>query len=113
MARGFNVDEEVDRIFKQLDVNNTGQIDFSEFLLATVDYKKGVHEKELRQIFSIIDKDKSGTLEREEVGEFFNLKGPEHAADLQMLINEADVNKDGKISIDEFIHMMNQFLKDK
>ena len=112
-AKGFNVDEEVDAIMKQLDVNNTGQIDFSEFLLATVDYKKGIHEKELRQIFGIIDKDKSGTLEREEVGEFFNLKGAEQAAELQQLMDEADANKDGKISIDEFFNMMNQFLKDK
>lgn len=112
-AKGFNVDEEVDRIFAQLDVNDTKQIDFSEFLLATVDYKKGIHEKELRQIFSIIDKDKSGTLEREEVADFFNLNGPEQAAELQTLMDEADANKDGKISLEEFITMMNAFLNTK
>lgn len=112
-SKGFSVDEEVDRIFQQLDVNNTGQIDFSEFLLATVDYKKGIHEKELQQIFNIIDKDKSGTLESHEIAEFFNLKGPQHEEELKRLMDEADTNKDGKISIQEFIHMMNQFLKDK
>ena len=73
-SKGFNVEEEVDKIFSRLDVNNTGSIDFSEFLLATVDYKKDIQEKELRQLFNLIDKDKSGTIERAEVAEFFNLK---------------------------------------
>ncbi len=63
-GKTFNVDEEVDRIFAQVDVNNTGQIDFSEFLLATVDYKKGSQDAQIKQIFDRIDKDKSKILEK-------------------------------------------------
>lgn len=113
LSKGFNVEEEVNCIFDKIDVNHTGSIDFSEFLLATVDYKKGIHEKELRQIFSIIDKDKSGTLEKCEIAEFFNLGGPEHEAELNALVDEADANKDGIISLDEFCNMMNSFLREK
>lgn len=107
----FGSEEEIEEIFKKIDVNNTGHIDFSEFLLATLDYKKGIREKELRQIFSLIDKDKSGNLEREEIAEFFNLGAPEKASELNKMMNEADANKDGKISLEEFFSIMNAFLK--
>lgn len=112
-AKGANSDEEIDQMFNKLDVNGTGRIDFTEFLLATVNYKNDIHEKELRQIFNIIDKDKSGTLSRNEIGEFFNLSGKEQADQLKALIDEADSNKDGVISVDEFFNIMNLFLKEK
>ena len=111
-AKGVNVEEEINLLFEKVDVNKSGSIDFTEFLLASVDYKKDIHEKELRQIFNIIDKDKSGTLEKEEIAEFFNLNGPENALELQELMDEVDTNKDGKISLDEFFEMMNAFLKE-
>ena len=107
----FSSESELEEIFSKIDVNKTGQIDFSEFLLASLDYKKGIKEKELKQIFSLIDKDKSGTLEKSEIAEFFNLTSPEKAGELNKLMDEADANKDGKISMDEFFGIMNSFLK--
>lgn len=109
-GKTFNVDEEVDRIFAQVDVNNTGQIDFSEFLLATVDYKKGIQDAQLKQIFDLIDKDKSKTLEKSEIAEFFGLGDKSQEAQLQELMEEVDANKDGKISFDEFKNLMSSFL---
>ena len=106
-----STEDEVNSIFANIDVNNTGQIDFTEFLMATIDYKKGIREKELRQIFDLIDKDKSGCLDRGEIAEFFNLTGADKADNLQQLIDEADTNKDGLISKEEFFIMMNAFLK--
>ena len=35
---------EVERIFNTIDVNNTNAIDFSEFLLATINYQKLLSE---------------------------------------------------------------------
>ncbi len=107
----FSSEGELDEIFSKVDVNKTGQIDFSEFLLASLDYKKGIKEKELKQIFSLIDKDKSGTLEKSEIAEFFNLTTPDKSNQLNKLMEEADTNKDGKISMDEFFGIMNGFLK--
>lgn len=108
-----STEDEVNSIFANIDVNNTGQIDFTEFLMATIDYKKGIREKELRQIFDLIDKDKSGCLDRGEIAEFFNLTGADKADNLQQLIDEADTNKDGLISKEEFFIMMNAFLNQK
>jgi calcium-dependent protein kinase len=112
-GKGMNNDDEINEIFARIDVNSTGNIDFTEFLMATVNYKQDIHEKELRQIFNIIDKDKSGTLSKDEIAEFFNLTGEDRAGELKALMNEVDTNKDGMISVDEFFNIMNLFLKDK
>lgn len=102
----FNIDE----IFAQVDVNKTQKIDFTEFLLATVDYKKAMHDKELKQIFDSIDKDHNGTLTKDEISEFFSLGGPEKQAQVNALMSEVDVNKDGVISFTEFQTLMKKFL---
>ena len=47
--------KEVDRIFSVIDVNNTGAIDFTEFLLATVNHKKLLSTERLTQVFKMFD----------------------------------------------------------
>lgn len=47
---------EVNRIFDLLDVNKTGYIDFTEFLLATVNHKKLLSNDRLTQVFKMFDK---------------------------------------------------------
>ena len=64
---------EVERVFKTIDVNNTNAIDFSEFLLATVDYKKLLSETKLTQVFQMIDADHSGGISRQEIKNFFSI----------------------------------------
>lgn len=100
----------VEELFRQIDVNKTNRVDFTEFLLATVNYKQDIHEKELRQIFNSIDRDKSGFLTREEVAQFFSLSGPQHEQILKQLMDDADKNQDGVITYEEFLTMMNNFL---
>ncbi len=40
--------EEVDRIFKLVDVDNSGEIDFSEFVTATVNRNELLNDEKLR-----------------------------------------------------------------
>lgn len=63
----IDADHEVEKIFKQIDVNNTGEIDFSEFLMANIDYKKHLNEDNLKKIFNVIDTDGSKTIEINEL----------------------------------------------
>merc|ERR1711976_127490 len=67
--------KEVDRIFATIDVNNTGAIDFTEFLLATVNHRKLLSQEKLTQVFKMFDTDNSGTISREEIKTFFSLSG--------------------------------------
>ena len=46
---------EVNRIFEMIDVNRTGAIDFTEFLLATVNHKKLLTNERMAQVFKLFD----------------------------------------------------------
>jgi calcium-dependent protein kinase len=109
VSKNSDVESDVNELFKKLDFNNTDAIDFSEFLVANINYKNSINDKQLHQIFQIIDKDKNGFLETEELKDFFNLGGKENEALLKALIAEVDKNNDGVISFDEFQSIMNEF----
>jgi len=64
---------DVEKLIEKFDLNNTGTIDFSEFLLANFNYKKNLNEDKLRQIFAILDLNKDGSISLEELKEFFHV----------------------------------------
>merc|ERR1712050_661339 len=85
--------KEVDRIFSVIDVNSTGAIDFTEFLLATVNHKKLLSQERMTQVFKMFDKDGSGTISRDEIKEFFSMSGEGGNDEFVMeLIEEVDKN---------------------
>ena len=105
VSKNSDVESDVNELFKKLDFNNTDAIDFSEFLVANINYKNSINDKQLHQIFQIIDKDKNGFLETEELKDFFNLGGKENEALLKALIAEVDKNNDGKIAKPELFEI--------
>ena len=54
--------EEVDRIFASVDTDKSGEIDFSEFVAATVNKSNLLHDDKLRAAFKNFDKDGCGHL---------------------------------------------------
>merc|ERR1711935_309144 len=102
--------KEVDRIFKTIDVNGTGAIDFTEFLLATVNHKKLLSQERLTQVFKMFDTDGSGTISRDEVKEFFSMSQEGNESFVMELIEEVDKNGDGEISFNEFKDMMHKII---
>jgi len=90
--------QEVERIFKTIDVNDTNAIDFSEFLLATVDYKKLLSETKLTQVFQMIDADHSGGISRQEIKNFFSMTSNSDDGFVTEMIEEVDSDNDGEIS---------------
>ena len=55
-----------DEIFKEIDLDGDGRIDFHEFCVAAVDHKKLLSTQNLKYIFSTLDLDHSGTIELQE-----------------------------------------------
>jgi calcium-dependent protein kinase len=101
---------EVDRIFKTIDVNGTNAIDFTEFLLATVNHKKLLSHERMTQVFQMFDKDGSGTISRDEIKEFFSMSDETNEGFVMELIEEVDKNGDGEISFPEFKDMMTKII---
>jgi len=54
--------EECDRIFKLVDVDQSGEIDFSEFVTASVNKNELLKDEKLRAAFNVYDKDNSGSI---------------------------------------------------
>ena len=62
----------------------------------------------LLKAFKTIDKDNSGYITEDEIEKCLKDYGFEHQAEeIVQIIRECDQNSDGKISYDEFAHMMN------
>jgi calcium-dependent protein kinase len=103
--------KEVERIMDTVDVNQTGNIDFTEFLLATVDHKKLCDKDKLGKVFKIIDTDASGSISRKEIKEFFSMGDTKDDRFAMELIEEIDKNNDGEIDEVEFYQMMGNVME--
>jgi len=107
-----HAEEEVDAIMRAVDNNNSGSIDYTEFVMATMNRQKMLSKERLEAVFKLFDKDGNGYLTADELKEIFN---PGNAKEIDEkvwtdLINEVDQNGDGKISYKEFKDMMLKLL---
>lgn len=101
----------MDRIFKLVDVDNSGEIDFSEFVTATVNRGQLLQEEKLRAAFSMYDKDNSGMISTDEIKEVLGV-GKSITEDVwAQIVKEVDENGDGEVSFEEFKIMMENLLK--
>ena len=67
--RLYGTQEEVDRIFKKVDIDHSGFIDYSEWVVATINKEKLLSREKLEAAFNLFDKDGGGTISANEVKE--------------------------------------------
>lgn len=60
-------DEQVDELFENVDIDKSGFIDFSEFIVGCTSEKNIYNEKKIRSAFRMFDKDDSGLISRVEI----------------------------------------------
>lgn len=94
-------DDQIKPIFDALDTSNNDEIHYTEFLAAMVSTRIAMHDDLLAQTFQRFDVDNSGFITpdnlRVVLGESFS------GAEIENLMAEGDLTKDGRISYDEFI----------
>lgn len=66
---GDTAKAEVDRIFAQVDIDGSGEIDLSEFITASVNKNSLLQDEKLKAAFAYFDKDKSGEIDVGEIKE--------------------------------------------
>ena len=103
-------DDEIDKIFSAIDTDGSGAIDYSEFLMATMNEQQLLSKEKLKAAFKMFDKDNSGTISREEIKEALGNVGEEVA---EKIISEVDDNDDGEISFEEFEKMMSSLVSNQ
>ncbi|CAD8108658.1 unnamed protein product [Paramecium primaurelia] len=92
-------EEYVEKIISKLDKNQSGVIEFNEFLMAAINEEKIISIKKVEQAFKIFDSDGDGFISRQEIEE---VMGELNTDVWKLFLNETDGNNDGKISQEEF-----------
>ncbi|XP_073391541.1 calcium-dependent protein kinase 7-like [Physcomitrium patens] len=102
-------EHEVRMLMEAADVDGNRTLDYGEFVAATVHLQRLDDDDHLRRAFDVFDVNESGFIEveelREAVGE--SLMGSSSESDVvQAILSEVDLDKDGRISYEEFAMMM-------
>ncbi|OMJ87450.1 hypothetical protein SteCoe_10870 [Stentor coeruleus] len=96
------VDLFTDTIMQHVDSDKSGQIDYTEFLKATINYKKVCTKENLLRAFKFFDEDGNGTIEYSELSSALTDGAMITQELIQELMSQVDTNQDGKIDLDEF-----------
>jgi calcium-dependent protein kinase len=98
-------DEELCELFKSIDVDQNGKIDYTEFLAATIQKKIYLQEEKLFEAFCTFDKDDCGKIKKEELMSVLNAD-PQQEGEIEKIIKEVDKTGEGSIDYKEFLEMM-------
>ena len=101
------VDEMVDVIFKRLDGDNNGYIEYEEFIRACIDKKTLMTKEKLKYAFRFLDKDNTRTLNAQKILKaFLTEPNKELEAVFNITLKEVDKDSDGIINFNEFVELM-------
>lgn len=99
-AAGLSEDD-CKRMFDAVDLDGSGKIRYTEFLAATIEAHGAISEERLAEAFDRLDSDDSGYITTGDLKEILGQDFPQHEID--EIILEADLEKDGRISYGEFL----------
>ncbi|KAK7278761.1 hypothetical protein RJT34_23797 [Clitoria ternatea] len=103
---GANLNEsEIYDLMQSADVDNSGTIDYGEFIAATLHLNKVDREDHLIAAFAYFDKDGSGFITPDELQQACEEFGLGDVR-LEDLLRDVDQNNDGRIDYNEFVAMM-------
>ena len=97
--------KKANEIFEEIDFNNDGSINFSEFLTVNMKKEKICNEELLKQAFKMFDLDGNGYITIDELKETIPLEIQNNSQWIE-IIKEVDQDGDCQISFDEFKIMM-------
>jgi calcium-dependent protein kinase len=96
-------------IITEMDSDNSGSIDYSEFIAATMDRKLYNRREICWRAFSLFDRDGNGKISIQELAQVLqndSLKQNIGMDRITDMIKEFDINGDGEIDFEEFMSMM-------
>jgi calcium-dependent protein kinase len=101
LKNGNNIN--IEEIFKSIDTDGSGVINYTEFIAASIDQNVYLKEERLYEAFKMFDKDGSGKISIDEVKQIMK---EEDDLKIKEIIKKYDLNNDGEIDYAEFLNMM-------
>jgi calcium-dependent protein kinase len=104
-------DIELEAIFRSIDHDNNGYIEYEEFLRATIDKDLLLSEPNLQMAFNLFDIDKNGFISVDEIRA--TIGGGKNIPDnvMSQLLGEIDKKQDEEVNYVEFKEIMNKIVK--
>ena len=97
---------EIASLFKKMDTDKSGLIDYTEFLSSSIQQKECLKEEKLTEAFKAFDKDGSGKISKEEIYQVLKITDPADKRRIDETIKKFDKNGDCEIDLEEFVTMM-------
>jgi len=96
-------EDDVSQVIKKFDTDQTGTIDFNEFLCLIGDWMSN-DENQIRDAFEVFDKEGNGYLSLEQLKRALTTYGEAFTdTEAEEFFSEIDIDGDGTITADEFI----------
>jgi len=97
-------DDKIEKLFKGVDVDNSGEIHYNEFLAAVAESQGLITQERLAEAFDRIDSDGKGYISKQDLR---NVLGSDCNDNLvNRMMDQADLKKDGRVDYDEFLKLM-------
>lgn len=92
---GKNLDKtDIEKMFKSVDIDGSGFIDYSEFVVAAMNEKNLLTNEKLQAAFRMFDKDGSGFISSEEIKEILGFGKTLSEEAVNEIIRQVDTNGD-------------------
>ena len=98
--------EEIDILINKQDINQSGFIDYTEFVAAAIDREKLLTKQRIEACFELFDKDNSGKITKDELKVMLGVNQKVDDTIWNDLIKEVDLNGYGEIELSEFKDML-------
>jgi calcium-dependent protein kinase len=97
--------QDIKNIINEIDIDGNGIIDYSEFLIASINRQKLLTTERLEIVFQMFDKDGSGKITAKELKEMVDYHDIDEYC-WENLISEVNSNQEGEVTLKEFKDMM-------
>ena len=95
--------DKIESIIKEVDYFGNRKINYTEFLVATLDVKQFLNQNMLTALFKQFDTDSSGVITKDNIITAMDKLGHKITqSELDQIMDEHDLKKDGVISFKEF-----------
>ena len=108
-----DLEREVDRVMKIIDVDGNGFIEYEEFLRASLDKNKILTPENVKIVFQLFDINKTGSISPSELKKVMGQNANIDEDVWNKIIRDIDLNKDGVISFYEFDQMLDEVRHDR